>query len=105
MADNEYTIRRELKRLSAIRGSGTELISVYIPPDFAIADEMGKLKEESSQAGNIKSKSTRQNVQGALDKIIQFLRLYKRDSAQWPCHIRWQHLQYSIKSQNRGLQD
>ena len=39
---------------------------------------MGKLKEESSQAGNIKSKSTRQNVQGALDKIIQFLRLYKR---------------------------
>lgn len=78
MADNEYTIRRELKRLASIRGSGTELISVYIPPDFAIADEMGKLKEESSQAGNIKSKSTRQNVQGALDKIIQFLRLYKR---------------------------
>jgi peptide chain release factor subunit 1 len=78
LADNEYAIRRELKKLSAIRGSGTELISVYIPPDFAIAEEMGKLKEESSQAGNIKSKSTRQNVQGALDKIIQFLRLYKK---------------------------
>jgi peptide chain release factor subunit 1 len=78
VADNEYAIRRELKKLSAIRGSGTELISVYIPPDFAIAEEMGKLKEESSQAGNIKSKSTRQNVQGALDKIIQFLRLYKK---------------------------
>ncbi len=77
MADNEYTIRRELKRLASIRGSGTELISVYIPPGFSIAEEMGKLKEESGQAGNIKSKSTRQNVQGALDKIIQFLRLYK----------------------------
>ncbi len=78
MADNEYAIRRELKRLASIRGSGTELISVYIPPDFAISDEMGKLKEEHGQAGNIKSKSTRQNVQGALDKIIQFLRLYKK---------------------------
>lgn len=78
MAGNEYSIKRELKRLASIRGSGTELISVYIPPDFSIAEEMGKLKEESSQAGNIKSKSTRQNVQGALDKIIQFLRLYKR---------------------------
>jgi peptide chain release factor subunit 1 len=78
VAGNEYSIKRELKRLASIRGSGTELISVYIPPDFSIAEEMGKLKEESSQAGNIKSKSTRQNVQGALDKIIQFLRLYKR---------------------------
>jgi len=78
LAGNEYSIRKELKRLASIRGSGTELISVYIPPDFPIADEMGKLKEESSQAGNIKSKATRQNVQGALDKIIQFLRLYKR---------------------------
>ncbi|MDE1865598.1 MAG: peptide chain release factor aRF-1 [Candidatus Micrarchaeota archaeon] len=78
MADNEYAIRRELKKLASIRGSGTELISVYIPPDFSIAEEMGKLKEEHGQAGNIKSKSTRQNVQGALDKIIQFLRLYKK---------------------------
>lgn len=78
MAGNEYTIKRELKRLASIRGSGTELISVYIPPDFSIPEEMGKLKEEASQAGNIKSKSTRQNVQGALDKILQFLRLYKR---------------------------
>jgi peptide chain release factor subunit 1 len=78
VAGNEYTIKRELKRLASIRGSGTELISVYIPPDFPISEEMGKLKEEHGQAGNIKSKTTRQNVQGALDKIIQFLRLYKK---------------------------
>src|SRR6202030_1518749 len=30
------------------------------------------------QASNIKSKSTRQNVQGAIDRIIQYLRLYKK---------------------------
>jgi peptide chain release factor subunit 1 len=67
-----------LKRLSSIRGSGTELISIYVPPDFALSEEIGKLSEENSQAGNIKSKSTKQNVQGAIDKIISYLRLYKK---------------------------
>lgn len=49
-----------------------------MPSDFPISEEIGKLKEEHSQAGNIKSKSTRLNVQGAIDKIIQYLRLYKK---------------------------
>ncbi len=75
---NEYAVKRELKRLAAIRGSGTELISIYVPPDYSLSDEIGKLGEESSQAGNIKSKSTKQNVQGAIEKIIQYLRLYKK---------------------------
>ena len=75
---NEYNLKRELKRLSSIRGSGTELISIYVPNDYSLSDEIGKLGEERSQAGNIKSKSTRQNVQGAIDKLIQYLRLYKK---------------------------
>jgi len=74
---NEYEVKKELKRLRAIRGSGTELISIYVPPDFQISDEVGKLKEESSQASNIKSKSTKLNVQGAIDKLLQYLKLYK----------------------------
>jgi peptide chain release factor subunit 1 len=49
-----------------------------VPPDFALSDEIGKLKEEHGQAGNIKSKTTKLNVQGAIDKIIQYLRLYKK---------------------------
>ncbi|MDE1833630.1 MAG: peptide chain release factor 1, partial [Candidatus Micrarchaeota archaeon] len=73
----EYEVKKELKRLRSIRGSGTELISIYVPPDFQISDEIGKLKEESSQASNIKSKSTKLNVQGAIDKLIQYLKLYK----------------------------
>lgn len=75
---NIYDVKKELKRLSAIRGSGTELISIYVPSDFQISEEIGKLKEEHGQAGNIKSKSTKQNVQGAIDRIIQYLRLYKK---------------------------
>jgi len=74
----EYSIRKELKRLASVHGSGTELISVYIPPDFNIFEEIAKLREEHGQSGNIKSKSTRQNVQGALEKIMQYLKLYKR---------------------------
>ncbi|MGI0134327.1 MAG: peptide chain release factor aRF-1 [Candidatus Micrarchaeaceae archaeon] len=74
---NEYDIKKELKRLRSIRGSGTELISIYVPPDFQISEEMGKLREEHGQAGNIKSKTTKQNVQGALDKLMQYLKVHK----------------------------
>ena len=75
---NDYSIMKELKRLKSIRGSGTELISVYIPQGFQLTEEISKLREEYSQSSNIKSKSTRTNVLGAIDKIIQYLRLYKQ---------------------------
>ncbi|MFI5412577.1 MAG: peptide chain release factor 1, partial [Candidatus Micrarchaeales archaeon] len=75
---NEYDARKELKRLSSVKGSGTELITIYVPPDFPLSEEINKLKEEHGQAGNIKSKSTKLNVQAAIDKIIQYLRLYKK---------------------------
>ncbi len=74
----EYNIRRELKRLSTIRGSGTELISLYIPPGSQISEATGKLREEAGQASNIKSKKTRDNVTGAIDKILSYLKLYKQ---------------------------
>lgn len=73
----DYEVRKELKRLQAIRGAGTELISIYVPPDFPIFEEVNKLRNEHSQSGNIKSKSTRLNVQGAIDKIIQYLKVFK----------------------------
>jgi peptide chain release factor subunit 1 len=74
----EYTIRRELKRLENIKGSGTELISLYVPPGTQISDVTGKLRDEHGQASNIKSKTTRTNVQSAIDKILQYLKLYKQ---------------------------
>jgi peptide chain release factor subunit 1 len=74
----EYAIRRELKRLKNIKGSGTELISIYVPPNGQISDMTSKLREEYGQAANIKSKSTKTNVQSAIDKITQYLKLYKQ---------------------------
>lgn len=74
---NEYNILREIKRLKGIRGYGTELISVYIPAGYPLSEETSKLREEHSQSSNIKSKSVRNNVQSALEKIMQYLKLYR----------------------------
>ncbi len=73
----EYKMMRELKRLKSIRGSGTELISLYIPAGAQISDETNRLREESSSSSNIKSKTTRTNVQSAIEKIIQYLKLFR----------------------------
>ncbi len=80
MATSErlYELKKQIKKLSSFRGSGTELISVYIPAGSAVHEMSGKLREEMSQASNIKSKSTRTNVLGALEKIIGHLKLFRK---------------------------
>jgi len=72
-----YELRKQLKALKGIRGSGTELISLYITPGYPISDISNKLKEEYGQAANIKSKTTRKNVQGALEKLINYLKTFR----------------------------
>ncbi|MGC8547519.1 MAG: peptide chain release factor aRF-1 [Candidatus Micrarchaeia archaeon] len=73
----EYDMLKEIKRLKSIRGSGTELITIYVPAGFQVSEEIARLRQEYNQSGNIKSKTTRTNVQSAIDKIIQYLKLYK----------------------------
>lgn len=77
-AKSEYEIKKNMRKLKAIKGFGTELISIYVPPDFQISDEVSKLKEEKNQSSNIKSKTTRVNVQNAIEKIIQYLKVYRK---------------------------
>ncbi|BCS90896.1 MAG: peptide chain release factor subunit 1 [Candidatus Micrarchaeota archaeon] len=72
-----YKLLKDLKRLKSIEGTGTELISLYIPESMPISDVVAKLRDERGQASNIKSKSTRQNVIAAIDKIIQYLKVFK----------------------------
>jgi len=50
------------------------MITVYIPNGTDRSSVMNQLTEEISQSSNIKSPSTRKNVQGALRKIINFLK-------------------------------
>jgi peptide chain release factor subunit 1 len=72
-----YDFKKAMQEIVDVRGRGTELISVYIPPSKQISDVMAYLRNEYSQSANIKSKSTMKNVQGAIDSIMARLRTYK----------------------------
>ncbi|MEM0359948.1 MAG: peptide chain release factor aRF-1 [Candidatus Diapherotrites archaeon] len=66
---------KKMKKLKSIKkGSGTELISLYIPHGTDRSSVMNQLTEEKSQSSNIKDSNTRKNVQGALKKVINFLK-------------------------------
>lgn len=81
MEENLYKLKKLLSELEKIKGRHTELVSVYIPVGYSINDVMNQLKNEQGTAINIKSKSTRKNVLGALEKAIQHLKLYKETPA------------------------
>ncbi len=71
----QMRFKKKLKEFEKYSGRGTELISVYIPPNADRSSVMGQLTEEISQSSNIKSAITRKNVQGALRKIINYLKV------------------------------
>jgi len=73
-----HKLKKEIELLEAKKGRGTELISLYIPPDKNLADVMNQMRQEYSQAMNIKSARTRKNVQSALEVIMQRLKLFKK---------------------------
>ena len=73
-----YEFRRKLEELEKYKGRGTELITLYIPPDKNIADISNQLRSELSQASNIKSKQTRTNVMAGLEAILQRLKYYRK---------------------------
>ncbi len=70
-----HKLKKEIEVLEAKKGKGTELVSLYIPPDKNLSDVMSQMREEYSQAMNIKSARTRKNVQSALEVIMQRLKL------------------------------
>ncbi|MDD1676296.1 MAG: peptide chain release factor aRF-1, partial [Methanomicrobiales archaeon] len=77
-ARKRYEFKKTLEKLEAKEGSGTELISLYIPPDKQIYDVTAQLRDEYGQCANIKSKQTKTNVQSALASILSRLKYYKR---------------------------
>ncbi|GBF35881.1 peptide chain release factor aRF-1 [Methanofervidicoccus abyssi] len=72
-----YLFKKAIKELKSKKGKGTELISLYIPARRRISDVAQYLREELSQSSNIKSKTTRKNVQSAIEAILQRLKLLK----------------------------
>jgi peptide chain release factor subunit 1 len=78
MEKKVYQLKKLLQELEKIKGRHTELVSVYVPVGYSLNDIMTQLKNEQGTAINIKSKSTKKNVLGALERIIQHLRIYKK---------------------------
>jgi peptide chain release factor subunit 1 len=72
-----YLLEKELEDLEkkkSVDGS-TCLISLYIPPERQISDFVQELVNELGTATNIKSKTTRKNVQSALNSLIARLKM------------------------------
>jgi peptide chain release factor subunit 1 len=72
----KYEFRRVIEDLQEYEGSGTQLVTIYIPPDRKISDVVEHVTQEHSEASNIKSKQTRTAVQDALKSIKDRLRYY-----------------------------
>ena len=70
-------LKMALEDLQEMKGFGTELVTVIIPPDRQVHDARSLLQNEHGQAANIKSKSTRKNVQGAIESAISSLNRFK----------------------------
>lgn len=77
----KFNFRRALEEIRELHGRGTELISVYVPPNKQVSDAAAYLRGEYSQSSNIKSQSTRKAVMGAIQSILSRLRYYKRPPA------------------------
>lgn len=72
----KYEFRKVIEELTEYSGSGTQLVSIYVPPDRQISDIVAHATQEHSEASNIKSKQTRTAVQDALTSIKDRLRYY-----------------------------
>jgi len=70
-------LKKAVKELSEMRGMGTELVTVVIPPDRMISDVRQQLGQEAGQAANIKSKSTRKHVSDAIESAVSTINRYK----------------------------
>lgn len=71
-------LKHFVKELEQHRGRHTELVSVYVPVGYDMNKIINHLQQEQGTASNIKSAGTRKNVQDALERMIQHLRLFKK---------------------------
>ncbi|MFH1400203.1 MAG: hypothetical protein ABIH41_01665 [Nanoarchaeota archaeon] len=73
-----HKLKHFIKDLERVQGRHTELVSVYVPAGYDLNKIIAHISQEQGTASNIKSKSTRDNVIAALERMIRHLRLYPR---------------------------
>ena len=71
-------LKKFIKGLEQIRGRHTELVSVYVPASYELLKIIQHLQQEQGTASNIKDKNTRKNVIDSLERMIRYLRLFKK---------------------------
>jgi peptide chain release factor subunit 1 len=78
MEEHIYKLRKLLEELEKIKGRHTELVSVYIPAGFNIQEMVNMLRQEYTLTENVKNKTVRNNVLGAIDKVLQELKFFNK---------------------------
>lgn len=73
-----WKIKKLIKSLSEMRGNGTSMISLILPPKYQISRAVKMLTDEHGTASNIKSRVNRLSVIGAITSTQQKLKLYKK---------------------------
>ncbi len=73
-----FRLKKALDTLAHKEGRGTELVSLYVPPGKQISEVLNTLRQEYGTAANIKSDTTRSNVQDAITKVQQRLKLFRK---------------------------
>ncbi len=73
----KFRLKKALETLAKKEGRGTELVSLYVPPGRQISEVTAMLRQEYGTASNIKSDTTRKNVQDAIVRVMQRLKLFK----------------------------
>lgn len=77
-AKQRHQLKKFVSDLKQYRGRHTELVSVYVPKGYDMNKVINQISQEQGTASNIKSTSTRKNVQDALEKMLQHLKIYKK---------------------------
>ena len=73
-----WKIRNLHKTLSSVKGNGTSMITLIVPPGDQISRVNKMLTEEYSTAVNIKSRVNRLSVLSAIVSVQQRLKLYAK---------------------------
>ncbi len=76
--EERYHLEEFFEKMKEYRARHTELITVYVPKGFDINLITKQLESEKSTAANIKSTSTRKNVQDALESLIRLTKGMKQ---------------------------
>jgi peptide chain release factor subunit 1 len=76
--EEKFNLEEFLEIMRAYKARHTELITVYVPKGFDINLITKQIESEKSTAANIKSTSTRKNVQDALESLVRLTKGMKQ---------------------------